>query len=159
MGWCFSIDWKAFRILLRFNKKLNQPTNLNPLGFPMNPIRKWAIASYEFLFAEPGIEVEYWDDEPLQLPYSDFPTAGYFLLDDEEMEDQEEDNLEDEGYGLVHYRIQALGGDTFIEYSYEGELDEAAIVQALTHLWQTTPHPNNQLVGTLQLPIAPAYLF
>ena len=131
----------------------------------MNPIRKWAIACYEFLFAEPGIkwhqvmeQVEYWDDEPLQLPYSDFSTAGYFLLDDGEMEDEDED-LEDEDYGLVHYRIQALGGDTFLEYSYEGELDEAAIVQALTHLWQTTPHPHNQLAGTLQLPIAPAYFF
>ena len=127
----------------------------------MNPIRKWAIACYEFLSAEPGIkrhqvmeQVEDWDDEPLHFPYSDFSTAGYFLLEEDDLE---EDDLEDEDYGLVHYRIQALGGDTFIEYSYEGELDEAAIVQALTYLWQTTPHPNNQLAGTLQLPIAPAY--
>ena len=133
----------------------------------MNPIRKWAIACYEFLFAEPGIkwhqvieQVEDWDDEPLQIPYSGFPAAGYFLLDDGEMaddDDLDDDDLEDEDYGLVHYRIQAFGGDTFMEYSYEGELDEAAIVQALTHLWQTTPHPNHQLAGTLQLPIAPAY--
>jgi hypothetical protein len=166
----------------------------------MNPIRKWTIACYEFLFAEPGIawrdvveqveadfaqrqqaqaeaaayeawqrsleteaiEIENPEDEPIRFPYSGFSIAGYPWLDDEDTEPKEdyepESELENEAYGLVHYQIEALGGDTFMEFSYEGDLDEAAIVQALTYLWQTTPfRPNNQLVGTLQLPIAPAY--
>ena len=163
----------------------------------MNSIRKWAIACYEFLFAEPGttwrdviqqkaIESERdRADQTTQLPFVNLSTteygstADYFLLGSEEIEDNYEDyedcddyeGYEDydeeddesetdlglEDYGLVHYRIQALGGDTFIEFSYEDELDEAAIVQALTYLWQTTPHPNNQIAGTLRLPIAPAY--
>jgi hypothetical protein len=184
----------------------------------MNPIRKWTIACYEFLFAEPGtawrdvveqVEADFeqrqwvqkkraqrrvqagvhkarlrslepstaaievadeWETEPAQFPFSGFSIAGYsmseigYITGDIEYEEEydgdyeSESDLESETYGLVHYHIEALGGDTFIEFSYEGDLDEAAIMQALTYLWQTTPfRPNNQLVGTLQLPIAPAY--
>ncbi|MBD3885132.1 hypothetical protein IFO70_25710 [Phormidium tenue FACHB-886] len=180
-------------------------------------LQRWAIACYEFLFAEPGTEwrevvaqveancakrrqqqmqaaayeawlqsleqtaaietADDWEDESLQLTGYSLPMQRYALLADEnieddydynyehdydysyDVEDEFEEDLEDEMYGLVHYHLEALGGDTFIEFSYEGDLDESRIIQALTYLWNNTPdRPNNQLTGTLRLPIAPAGL-
>jgi hypothetical protein len=65
----------------------------------------------------------------------------------------DEDDWE-EDYGLVEYHLARLGGDVFIEFSYEDDLDEAAIVQALSHLWAQAPQRyQNDFSGTLRLPL------
>ncbi|MBW4658463.1 MAG: hypothetical protein KME15_07300 [Drouetiella hepatica Uher 2000/2452] len=83
---------------------------------------------------------------------------------DEDYQDEYEDEYDeyelDDSYGTVEYRFETFGGDTFIEYSYEGDLDEQEIVQALNWLWTSSVDRSNLdrssvLTGTLRMPMLP----
>ncbi len=75
----------------------------------------------------------------------------------DEYEDDYEEDLND-SYGTIEYRFETFGSDTFIEYSYEGNLDEQEILQALNWLWtssadRSNPNRTNVLTGTLRIPL------
>lgn len=80
---------------------------------------------------------------------------------DEDYQDEYDEYELDDSYGTVAYRFETFGGDTFIEYSYEGDLDEQEIVQALNWLWtssvdRSNPDRSNVLTGTLRMPMLPS---
>jgi hypothetical protein len=107
-----------------------------------------------------------------QPAYSPYPQPSHYSslsqwqgIDDEygdEYEDEYEENDLDEEYGIVEYRFETFGGDTFIEFSYEGDLDEQEIVRVLNSLWSSTADrthnslTNQVLAGTLRMPVLPS---
>lgn len=110
-----------------------------------------------------------------QPAYSPYPQPGYSSLSqwqgiNDEYDDEDEDEYDDEyaedeleeEYGIVEYRFETFGGDTFIEFSYEGDLDEQEIVRVLNSLWASTADrthnllTNQVLAGTLRMPVLPS---
>lgn len=92
---------------------------------------------------------------PMLPSYDSRSIEGY----EDSYEDEYGESDDDEDFCLVEYRLEVLGGDAFIEYSYEGNLDEAEIMQALNVLWSNSLHHHggnsgSALAGTLRMPLA-----
>jgi hypothetical protein len=129
------------------------------------------ISCGNYLTAQPDLlQTQYYTSPdqsyyPQNLDWQD--VEGEYDEDDYLDEDAEDYELDD--YGLVEYRFETFGGDTFIEFSYEGDLDEQEIVRVLSWLWTSSPdrlsldrsypaHFNNVLAGTLRMPLSPSRL-
>jgi hypothetical protein len=109
-----------------------------------------------------GFEAGCYSNDPAQISY--YPTSlttalNFYPLEDEEEEDDDDyDDQEaylDENYGTVEYRLEVFGGDAFIEFSYEDDLDEQQVINALNLLWAASPNRQNHVAsGTLRLPFS-----